>query len=344
MEPATTLDRTSGRIDRILEASVVGSFSRLGIRLRRRTQPWSRPGGRGRRVLVTGGNSGIGRAAARSLLEHGANVIITTRDEEKGLAARAAIVNEMASAGADPEDVAQRLRTAVLDLDTMVSVRALADRQDLLTDVDVVIHNAGAMFPTRTLTVDRLERTYQVHVVAPFLLTMLLVPHLARRTDPRVIWVSSGGMYTERLDVRRVDSPGTYRPSVAYARAKRAQVELAAELHRRLGERTGIAFHSMHPGWARTPGLEASLPGFARIVGPLLRSPAEGADTLVHLALEPRTTPSMQGGAFWHDRSPRRIDRMRRTMATVEERADERRALWERLVVDAGVEWPQDSV
>jgi NAD(P)-dependent dehydrogenase (short-subunit alcohol dehydrogenase family) len=336
VEPPTTIAGPPGRLDRALEASVVGSFTRIGIGVRRRIEHWEDPEGSGRRVLVTGGNSGLGFATARSLLLRGARVLITTRDEDRGAEAGRALVESVASAGGDRDEIASRLETAVLDLDQLSSVRALAARQHLLADVDVVVHNAGAMFPTRTVTGDDLEHTYQVHVVAPFLLTMLLVPRLATRPDPRVVWVASGGMYTEPLVVRRVDSPGGYRPSVAYARAKRAQVELAAELHRRLGERTGIAFHAMHPGWARTPGLASSLPGFTRLVGPLLRSPTDGADTIVHLALAPRRSAAMSGGAFWHDRRPRTTDRLRRTITTDAERA----ALWERLMVDAGIDRP----
>jgi len=291
-------------------------------------------------VLVTGGNSGLGFAAARSLLARGARVVITTRDSAKGITARSALIDAAVEDGGERDDIADRLEAAVLDLDALDSVRDLCRRTEVLSDVDVVVHNAGAMFANRTLTGDGIERTYQVHVVAPFLLTMLLVPHLAARPDPRVVWVSSGGMYAERLSVRRIDSPGEYRPSVAYARAKRAQVELSAELHRRLGASTGIAFHAMHPGWARTPGLEASLPGFTRIIGPLLRTPAEGSDTVVHLALAPRSadglTPAMAGGAFWHDRRPRPTDRLRRTVTS----DDERHALWERLMKDAGIVRP----
>ena len=340
MEQDTSSERAPGRLDRALEASVVGSFSRVGIRLRRRIERWEDPDGAGRQVLVTGGNSGLGLATARRLLQRGARVIVTTRDGAKGRAARETLVTTAARDGSSTAraDVAERLETAVLDLDHLGSVRALAARTDLLSDLDAVVHNAGAMFATRTLTADGLERTYQVHVVAPFLLTMLLVPHLAARPDPRVVWVASGGMYTERLVVRRIDSPGGYRPSVAYARAKRGQVEIARELQRRLGDRTGIAFHAMHPGWARTPGLESSLPGFTRVVGPLLRSPDEGADTVVHLTLAPRLGPAMAGGAFWHDRRPRSTDRLARTVTT----DDERGALWERLTADAGLDAAED--
>ena len=326
---------------------MVGSFSRIGPAQRRRTAGWDdlADAGRGRRILVTGANSGIGFATVVALLVRGADVIATTRDATRGEAARVALLAAALEAAPqlEPAEVAARLTMEVLDLDRLAEVRDLAGRLAALPPIDVVVHNAGAMFPERTTTEDGLERTWQVHGVAPFLLTMLLVPTLSTRTDARAIWVSSGGMYTERLVVRRVDSPRGYRPAVAYARAKRAQVELVRELHRRLGARTGIAFHAMHPGWARTPGVSSALPTFDRLMRPLLRTPAEGADTIVHLALAPRSggpdDPSA-GGAFWCDRLPRTTDRLARTVCD----DDERRALWERLMEDAGIVRPEGPV
>jgi hypothetical protein len=99
----------------------------------------------------------------------------------------------------------------------------------------------------------------------------------------------------------------------------------------------------MHPGWARTPGVAGSLPTFNRIVGPLLRTPEQGADTIVHLAIAPRgggTDDPMDGGAFWADRRPRAVDRLRRTECDDAERS----ALWERLMADAGIERPTGPV
>lgn len=328
----------AGLIDRVLEFSVIGSFTSFGPRLRRRLERWDdfEGGASGRRVLVTGANRGLGLAAARGLLARGADLVVTGRDAARAAAARDLAVDGVLADGTDipRETLLARTTAVVLDLDDLASVRALATTLGRQPPLDVLVHNAGAMYAARAVTGDGLERTYQTHVVAPFLLSALLVPSLAGRPDPRVITVSSGGMYTERLVVRRVDSPGGYRPAVAYARAKRAQVELQHELHRRLAATTGIAFHAMHPGWASTDGLAESLPAFHRTLRPLLRTPEEAIDTVVHLALAPRQGPDLHGGAFWHDRRVRPTSRLRRTVCD----STEREALWDRLVMETGVD------
>ena len=153
------------------------------------------------------------------------------------------------------------------------------------------------------MTVDDLELTAQVHVVAPFLLTTLLLPLLRASADARVIFVSSGGMYTRRLDVDALEHPPEPFDGVrAYANAKRAQVVLTGLWARHPAGR-GISFHAMHPGWADTPGVQESLPGFRRVMRPLLRSAEQGADTMAWLAAAPEARES--NGAFWLDRRPR---------------------------------------
>ncbi len=157
-------------------------------------------------------------------------------------------------------------------------------------------------------------------VLGPFLLTAELVPLLRATPDgARVVWVSSGGMYTQTLDVDALEmGDEDYAGATAYARAKRAQVVLAEEWAKRLRD-DRIAVHAMHPGWADTPGLETGLPGFRTVLGPILRSPEQGADTIVWLAAA--EGPGRVTGRFWLDRAPRSTTKLVPSGATPEERA-----------------------
>jgi NAD(P)-dependent dehydrogenase (short-subunit alcohol dehydrogenase family) len=158
-----------------------------------------------------------------------------------------------------------------------------------------------------------------LHVLAPVLLTERLLPALAGH-DTRVLFVTSGGMYAQPL---RSDDPdyrkGDYSGTTAYARSKRAQVELLPRLQARWAD-AGVSVYATHPGWADTPGVLESLPRFHRITGPVLRDLHQGADTTVWLAA---VEPAPPGGTLWHDRrqrpfaitpstrsTPDRVDRM----------------------------------
>ena len=143
--------------------------------------------------------------------------------------------------------------------------------------------------------------------------------------------VSSGGMYTQRLDLGLLDAgPEAFDGVTAYAKAKRAQVVLNREWARRAAA-SGVTFHAMHPGWVDTPGIHESLPDFARVMGPLLRTPEQGADTMVWLAAarEPLTT----NGQFWLDRHRRWTSKLPWTRTSPAE-ADQ---LWELVARRAGV-------
>jgi NAD(P)-dependent dehydrogenase (short-subunit alcohol dehydrogenase family) len=160
--------------------------------------------------------------------------------------------------------------------------------------------------------------------LSPFLLTRALRPVLEAAAPSRVIVVASGGMYTEPLDVDALDpDPAAYDGTKAYARCKRAQVVLTEEWTRHLLD-TGVTVNAMHPGWADTPGLRTALPGFTRMVGPLLRTPEEGADTIVWLAAAPDAAD--QSGLFFLDRRARAKHRLRRTRRLDEAREAAR--LW----------------
>jgi NAD(P)-dependent dehydrogenase (short-subunit alcohol dehydrogenase family) len=197
------------------------------------------------------------------------------------------------------------------DLDRLIADLGAQD------SVDVLVNNAGALSAHYARSRQGIEHTVAVHVVAPYRLQRDLV------MSPRgkVIMMTSGGMYTERFNLDRLEMPeATYRGVTAYARAKRAQVVLTSALQRQREDDRD--FYAVHPGWARTPGLDDSLPGFARTLRPLLRTSAEGVDTTAWLCVQPEGQPS--GGGLWLDRRERPIYRLRRTHKNEEdERRDE---------------------
>ena len=200
--------------------------------------------------------------------------------------------------------------------------------------LDVLIHNAGALTPDRRTAPDGTEATVASQVVGPFLLTSLLLDQLATTPQSRVLTMSSGGMYSSALTVSGLQmSEAEYRGTEQYARAKRAQVVLNEMWAERFGS-LGIHFHAMHPGWASTPGVDASLPTFSKIMGPLLRSPEQGADTLVWLAAD--ELPLRSNGGFWLDRRPRSTHKIPRTKSA--ETLDRRQRLWDWVSKTCGID------
>jgi dehydrogenase/reductase SDR family protein 12 len=299
----TPLDDARRLADVAIEATVVGSFSRIGFAARRALFDWDADHAvdmSERVVLVTGATGGIGMAAATALAQRNADVWIVGRDQVRTEAARRTI------AAVAPDS---QVTTAVADLAVLDDVRNLADRVGhSVPRLDVLIHGAGALTHDLRHTADGLEVTAQVHVVAPFLLTTELLPILGAATGARVITVSSGGMYTQALDLDRLARPATPFNGVrAYANAKRAQVALN-ECWSRFPAASGVVFHAMHPGWADTAGVREALPRFRAVMGPLLRTPSQGADTIVWLATDPRALET--NGQFWLDRRPRSVARL----------------------------------
>jgi NAD(P)-dependent dehydrogenase (short-subunit alcohol dehydrogenase family) len=283
-------------LDTVLDRTVLAGYTNVGYRIRRRG--WGPQGTgdmRGKLVLVTGANSGLGLAAAEGFARRGAGVAILVRNRDRGQRARELIV--AASGNGD-------VNVEVCDLGDLAAVRAFAESFNARhTRLDVLVNNAGVMMPRRELSPDGIELTFATNVVGPFLLTKLLVGALERSAPARIVNVSSGGMYTQRIDVADLQSAGgDYSPALAYARSKRAGVILSELWAQRL-RGSGVVVHSMHPGWVDTPGLRTSLPGFGAVMSMLLRSPQEGADTILWLASADE--PMRSSGRFWHDRRPR---------------------------------------
>jgi NAD(P)-dependent dehydrogenase (short-subunit alcohol dehydrogenase family) len=286
----------AGVVDEALEATVVGSFSSIGPEVRSRLAGWSDPPSMaGKVVLVTGATSGLGLATAIGLARLGAIVRFVARNPERAEQARATML------AAVPESDIEFL---LADMGRLDEVRSLAEAFIAGHDrLDVLIHNAGALTKEYTVTDQGTEVTVATQLVAPFLLSGLLLEPLRATVPSRIIQVSSGGMYTQKFDLATLEmGPGEYDGTVAYAKVKRAQLVLMHEWARRLAG-TGVMVHAMHPGWADTPGIRDSLPGFARVMGPVLRTPEQGADTAVWLAAAPE--PGLVSGGFWLDRRPR---------------------------------------
>jgi dehydrogenase/reductase SDR family member 12 len=303
-------------LDTVLDRTVIAGYTNIGYAVRSRG--WDDDALRsmsGKSVLVTGATSGLGLAAAEGFARLGADVVLVARDAQRGERARAQVAEHCAGGAA---------RLELCDLAKLASVRDLARRLDTRGDrLDVLVHNAGVLTEERTVTEDGIEMTFAVNVVAPFLLTRLLTERLAASAPSRIITVSSGGMYTQRLHPDDLQNAhGDFSGTTAYAHTKRAQVILTELWAQRLANR-GIVAHAMHPGWADTPGVSASLPRFYRAARPLLRSPEQGADTIVWLGAADE--PAHSSGGFWHDRRSRPTSLVPWTRET----AADRRALWD---------------
>ena len=292
--------------DGLIETPIVTSFTRFGFSARKQLENWTSLDDydmTGRVVVLTGATSGIGRAAATQLARCGATLVVVGRDAGRNRSA----VHEITQATGN-----RNITDIAADMGDHGQVRALAER--VLADhdrLDVLVHNAGTLSGSRCLAPDGTEATVASQVVGPFLLTGLLLERLASGAPSRVLTTSSGGMYAAELNPPKLEmSERDYRGAQQYARAKRAQVTLNEMWAERFGH-LGIHFHAMHPGWADTPGVDASLPTFAKVVGPLLRTAEQGADTLVWLAADDAAVAT--NGKFWLDRRARPIHKLPNT-------------------------------
>lgn len=287
----------SGTIDKALDRSIALGYGNVGLELRRRLPGWPADAPRmdGRVVLVTGAASGLGLAASERFAALGARVRTVGRNEAR--AAHAAEQVKRAVPEADVEPLA-------CDVSSLSELRSFAARfSDAHDRLDVLVNNAGVMPDERTTSADGHELMFATHVLAPFALTQLLGDLLKRSAPSRVINVSSGGMYGQSIPEDDLESERTpYSPKKLYARTKREEVAITEACAERL-QAGGVVVHAMHPGWVDTEGVRQWLPLFRMLTRPIIRDPAQGADTLVWLAAAPEALQST--GRFWADRRPR---------------------------------------
>ncbi|MEC8612788.1 MAG: SDR family NAD(P)-dependent oxidoreductase [Pseudomonadota bacterium] len=250
----------------------------------------------GRHVVLTGANSGIGLAAAIDLAAAGASLTLVVRDEAK--AAQTAKSIKEATGRTDIE-------FEFGDLSLLKDTDALIDRLLAKGDtIDVLINNAGALFNDHTMTSEGLEKSYALLLLSPWRLCERLLPLLKNHDETaRVINVVSGGMYAERLNLKRLNMTSDgYRGARAYAQCKRA-LSIMTEVWAERWQDHNIVVNAMHPGWSDTPGVQKSLPLFRRLTRLVLRSHAEGADTVVWMARSNQA--ALSTGKLFLDREPR---------------------------------------
>ncbi len=262
----------------------------------------------GKTVLVTGASGGIGKATALGLARMGARIAITGRDHGR------------------TEDAASEIRAVtrtqvevfVADLSSQSELRRLADQVlEDLPRIDVLVNNAGGYWHTRHLTADGLERTFALNHLAPFLLTNLLLDRLTRSGPARVVTVSSNAQALGRIDFDDLQGERSYSGARAYNQSKLANVLFTNELARRL-EASVVTANALHPGVVSTT-FGAEDPGHLQklivpIMRPLMKSPAQGAATSIHLASAPdldRVT-----GRFFANSLPKKSSRRSYDQAT----------------------------
>ncbi|MGB7859392.1 MAG: SDR family NAD(P)-dependent oxidoreductase [Acidimicrobiia bacterium] len=292
--------------------SIVG-FTNLGYRAHAKSFAPLDSDMQGKTVVVTGATGGLGLATARRLAGLGARVAIVGRSDRKLDEALHAIGGDAVPYRADLSLMAE-IRVLV------ESIRSNEDR------IDVLINNVGVLYPERTITDEGLEASFATNLAGHFLLTNLLAPQLIESAPARIINVTSGGMYSARITPDDLQTESKeYAGAAVYARTKRGQVILTEQWAERLGA-TGVVVHSTHPGWAKTAGVATSLPTFNKLMKPFLRTPDQGADTIVWLASAEE--PSRSTGCLWFDRRevPTHL------MDSTKETEEERRALWDNLV------------
>ena len=231
-------------------------------------------------VLITGSSSGIGLATAEALAAEGAEIILAARSEEKLKEAKKQIVDKSSN---------KNIKYYVCDFSSQKSIHTLAEniKKDY-SKIDVLINNAGGVFPAFKLTEDGLETTIATNHFAYFLLTNLLLDLVKKSDYARIVNVASGSHYDGKMDFESFTKTKGYFILKAYAQSKLANVLFTAELAERLKD-SNVTVNCLHPGFVKTDIGNKDTQWYSKLFWSLASKLAglsveDGAKTSIYLA------------------------------------------------------------
>jgi len=246
----------------------------------------------GQTWLVAGGSQGIGGAAALAAANAGATVISVARGSEA--------TEQLAGSVSGKGQIIARSYDLSLQRDVFALVEELQARG---SQIDVVVNNVGIMLHKVSLTDEGFEKSFALSLLNHYLLTHALIERKLLSQDATVVEVSSGGMYNHPLVIDEMNNQtDSFEAKRAYGLNKRGQVVMTSYWREKFAG-TGMNFYVMHPGWCDTAPVRRDMPTFHRILNPVLRTSAMGADTIVWLAA--RRPSQKENDSIWFDRKER---------------------------------------
>ena len=277
----------------------------------------------GKVVVITGGTSGIGAAAAKALARQGARLVLVARDPERAEAT-------LGTLGSGQEQGRARHTVHYADLSRLSEMkRAAAEIAAAESRIDVLINNAGGAFARRRVTEDGLEMSFAVNHMAYFVVTLGLLDRLRESAPSRIVNTASMTYASASIDFDDLQSERGYSGAAAYARSKLANILFTRELARRL-EGTGVTANCFHPGFVATrighqDGGTSKIWGISN-AGAM--PPEEGAKTLVYLVTSPEVATT--SGQYFTRSRPERLAKNALDDAAA-------RRLWEESARIAGI-------
>jgi retinol dehydrogenase-14 len=237
-------------------------------------------GMKGKVVMVTGANAGMGKEISLALAGMGATLVMVCRDRERGEAARKDVISATGN---------QQVELLEADLSSQ-EFKGTHDR------LNVLVNNAGMSMPTRHETVDGIETVFATNHLGPFLLSNLLLPALIAGAPSRVVTVSSGVQAMAKMDFDDLQGVKSYSEIRSYNQSKLANVLFTYELSRRL-KGTGVTANVLEPGFIKT-NLKVPFP--FSLFSFMRGKPVDGAKPSIFLA----SSPEVEGvtGAFFNNK------------------------------------------